>query len=96
MPSVPLAGDLGKYDFHLTDSTETVHLNVITDPETGGKAFLPGVAPELAPQVRDQVFSYVHTPPAVQVALAENSWHNGAGLIAAPAGSAAYSHSQGV
>lgn len=66
-------------DIWLEHSGRKVGFRLAKD-ENGTLGHHPGVAPDLAPQVRQDAFGYQHEDPRINVTIAFENWHRGAGF----------------
>lgn len=66
------------YDVSFEHSSKKVDYRLARD-ENGTLLYSHGLAPELAPQVRQDNYSYGHIPPQVAVIRAFEDWHAGSG-----------------
>lgn len=88
-----------KADILLEYNGATVGFVAAVDPETGNKRIFPGLAPKLAPQIRQDSVSYSYLPPDIDIVVAFEDWEGGAGYYeAAPIDVAplVYNYSRGI
>lgn len=69
----------GAYDFSLAIGGTTYGF-ILDEDEAGTKAWLEGLAPPIAAQVRDSAFGYQHADPLIDIVSAFEDWHAGAGF----------------
>ena len=66
------------YDFFLEHSGKKVGYRVLRDQDV--IQFREGLAPPLAPQVRQEAFDYTHVSPEIDNPIAFERWDDGAGF----------------
>ena len=87
------------YDIFLAHSGETQGF-ILAPGDDGKPLYRPGLAPDLSPQQRIDVFSYEHRNPTIDLPASFESFLYGAGFEDAPdsseLGSKGYHYSQGI